>query len=166
MKNALKNPHYKKIWEKVIMNRHPQANNLDRALEMEAKHSGCYISVITSPHAPQYRKTEIATILWDDGIDSASNKRWYCFRNSNIDPHTFTTVQKQDTVLGRLITLEDILILFTKRTSIFSKIQDKLQGFSVRELQFYILEFLGSWQLTKPLHEQTPETWEKIAKII
>ena len=35
MQNALQNPHYKKIWEKVIMNNNPTAKTLDEALERE-----------------------------------------------------------------------------------------------------------------------------------
>lgn len=35
MQEALKNPHYKKILEKVIMNRHHKAKSLEEAFEME-----------------------------------------------------------------------------------------------------------------------------------
>ena len=46
------------------------------------------------------------------------------------------------------------------------KTSDQLQDFSAKHVRFYAIDFVGDWQLTKPLHEQSPETWEKISKLI
>lgn len=123
MYEALQNPHFKKIWEKVIMNRHPEAENLNLALGSE------YL---------QYPK-ECITITSQDGVIKE--------------------------ILGRPITLEDILIITKKHEFRKCDIDGKSQ------IRFFKtqtdLKYLGfDWQLTKPLHEQTPETWEKISNLI
>ena len=48
MKEALENPHYKKIGEKVIMNRYLEAKSLEEALEMEAQKNGCILYDVDS----------------------------------------------------------------------------------------------------------------------
>jgi hypothetical protein len=63
MQNALQNPHYKKIWEKVIMNKHPEAKSLEEALEAESKECFC---------------------LFDDGVNSCE-----IHLMNTIKEHTF-----------------------------------------------------------------------------
>jgi len=144
MQNALQNPHYKKIWEKAIMNRHPEAKSLEEALEMEGKKDECYI--------------------WQ-------------FENCDPQMHAVLEEARGDypfyekfQILGRPITLEDILILFGKTFN------ETLNGF-----KFVQLTCEGAFITMKPiehplhrievilgkhLHEQTPETWEAISNLI
>jgi len=44
MQKALENPHYKKIWEKVMMNRHPEVKSLEEALINEKQYFDCCFS--------------------------------------------------------------------------------------------------------------------------
>lgn len=65
MQEALNNPYYKKIWEKVIMNNNPTAKTLDEALEIELlinggsyKYSTSYLSYNYSPPDLEYKDYE------------------------------------------------------------------------------------------------------------
>ena len=99
------------IREKVIIANNPECKTLEDALEKESLVSGCLVKHITSPLSPQDRKVATAIILWDDGVDSSENKRWFCF-NDNI---TFTTIQKKDKILGLPLTLERVLVALNKK---------------------------------------------------
>ena len=160
MQEALKNPYYKKIWEKVIMNRHPKAKSLDESLLMESEIKGCLVLVMDyfgntfleeifyctdSDYVVVYKGAE----PMGSGIGDFCHVSFYCKNLCNI--------------IGIPITLEDILIL-TKHLDITRyQIGDK-----TNKASFYKtgLDLYFDWQLTKPLHEQTPETWEKISNLI
>ena len=125
MLEALKNPHYKKIWEKVIMNRHPEAESLNLALGSE------YL---------QYEEECI----------------------------TITDIIIKE-ILGRPITLEDISMLLPNYSTYLIKRENsllKLKIFEIIDDKKDVLKCKFDWQLTKFLHEQTPETWEKISNVI
>jgi hypothetical protein len=104
MQEALKNPHYKKIWEKVINSQ----SNFDARYDYQ--------------------------------------------------------------VSMKPITLEDILMFFGKifneSLNAFKFVQLTCEGAFITmkpiEHELHRIEVV----LTKPLHEQTPETWEKIAELI
>lgn len=142
MQTALQNPHYKKIWEKVMMNKNPDAKSLEEALEMETKERYC-----------QYMLTDNDNCIVDGDYISK-----YYHHNNNYE------------ILGTAITLEDVLMLFGK---IFNK---TLNGFKFVQLTcegafitmkpsahpLHRIEVI----LGKPLHEQTPETWEQISNLI
>ena len=168
MQEALKNTYYKKIWEKVIMNRHPKAKSLEEALSLEmSPFNGCMVLIdltqfgyIMSANEPlkvvSYNKFGYFAIepvyskliaVWD-----SCNKK----------------VKNNAQILGRPITLEDIMLLLPANSTHFIKNVDgllQIKIFRIDEVgcDFYIGTFY--WQLTKLLHEQTPETLETITKI-
>ena len=148
MQEALKNQHYKKIWEKVIMNRHPEAKSLEGALEMELLQEGSlyihYNEVFSVLHRRDFEKFA--------GIQSYGS-RGSCVR------HLIHQIEPQ--ILGRPITLEDILLLHNKEDCDNNYLQT--DGFCVYDEGNY---HLFEWKPTKPLHEQTPETWEGISNLI
>ncbi len=141
MIKSLENPHFKKIWEEVNWKtRHPKAKSLEEALFLETDNPDCNVlhcglNLIVSMQS--------LCLLRNSGL-SCGNKAYHSFSQS----------------FGRPITLEDILLIFVKKTS------DQLQDFSAKHVRFYAIDFVGDWQLTKHLHEQTPETWEEISKLI
>lgn len=167
MQEALKNPHYKKIWEKVIMNRHPEANSLEEAFKIEK--SLC-----------EY-KVEIAWYGMDSGIPANSALPSLFNKLGAINEKTFFKTDKYgnegysyiggnifkksiNQYLGNPITLEDILILCKKYCDGILSLVVNNDGYATilnSEKNLYIRV-----QLTTPLHEQTPETWEKIANLI
>jgi hypothetical protein len=95
-----------KIREVVVIANNPECKTYEEALQEESKIHGCLIAIITSPYSEQYRKIEMATILWDDGIDSSGNERYYCYRNNA----TFTTVKGKNKILGLPLTLERVMV--------------------------------------------------------
>ena len=141
MQNALQNPHYKKIWKKVIMNNNPQAKSLEEALEMEGKEDECYIL--------QYE-------------------------NSNPQMHAVLEEMRGDypfyekfQILGRPITLEDVLLLIQKN----SNRRNEIGIILLENGNLYIKpksggEFDFEWHIKKYCEEQTPETWEAISNLI
>lgn len=167
MLEALQNPNYKKIWEKVIMNRHPEAKSLEEAFKIEK--SLC-----------EY-KVEIAWYGMDSGIPANSALPSLFNKLGAINEKTFFKTDKYgnegysyiggnifkksiNQYLGNPITLEDILMLFPFYV---------IQGFNTsQQISINVHYNMGldecyiKYQLTKPLHEQTPETWEEIANLI
>lgn len=145
MQEALKNPYYKEIWEKVNWKgRHPEKLSLNLALGSE------YLQ----------HPEECIKITSQDGIIKE--------------------------VLGRPIILEDIINLFKKQEikkgasdvefCIFAKqainkgaddVFISITGYvdTGEEPQYHYLSDC-LYNITKPLHEQTPETWEKMANLI
>ena len=164
MQTALQNPHYKKIWEKVMMNRQPETKSLEQALKMEATEDYCLFyneeKAFYGMNKPDVlTRFEIseehldADFLYEDDRDIQD---YQCAEN-------FIT-------LGRPITLEDVLMLFGK---IFNKtlngskfVQLTCEGAFITmqpsEHPLHRIEVI----LGKPLHEQTPETWEQISNLI
>ena len=137
MQEALKNPHYKKIWEKVNwQGRHPESESLKEALGRELQEMYC------------------SYIAFDN----------LYITNKNFDvPYAYGNSISQ--ILGRPITLEDILLLIPDFLET-EKFLDS-SGWSVvlrTDERYHYIEI--NWQLTTPLHEQTPETWEEIANLI
>jgi hypothetical protein len=150
MQTALENTHYKKIWEKVIMNKHPEAKSLEEALEAESKECFC---------------------LFDDGVNSCEIHLMNTIKEFITLPMQIEDILiKQRKILGRPITLEDILILFGKTFNEtlngFKFVQLTCEGAFITmkpiEHPLHRIEVI----LGKPLHEQTPETWEKISNLI
>lgn len=137
MQTALQNPHYKKIWEKVIMNRHPEAKSLVEALEMESNERYC-----------QYMLTDNDNFI----VDSDYISKYY-HHNNNYE------------ILGTSITLEDIMLILPKNFA-FLNLHNSFVKIDAHNSYQPVTGYNTHWQLTKPLHEQTPETWEKIANLI
>ena len=193
MQEALNNPHYKKIWETVIRNRHPEVKYEDkefclkRALDKELKYFGCFIKFTkyTLVKASEQKEIKFLTVGSKKYADTVTLNpiNYYNGGLPNFDYHL-----KQNeviTILGRQITLEDILQLQANPQSFSSWDKEHIeQGTLVYANGMIMLGlpsvstyinlddsingncFCVDWQLTKPLHEQTPETWEKIAELI
>ena len=169
MQEALNNPHYKKIWEKVIMNRHPKARSLEKALSLEmSPFNGCMVLIDLTQFGYTMSSNEPLKVV-------SYNK----FEYFTIEPVYSTLIAVWDScnkkvknnaqILGRPITLEDIMLLLPANSTHFIKnvdgsLQIKIFGIDEVGCDFYIGTF--DWQLTKRLHEQTPETWDKIAELI
>ncbi len=181
MQEALQNPHFKKIWEDVNwQGRHPEAKSLYSALMVEMEEHCAY------------------------GVVMRRVSRYYGRSITLRDMHRidkYNTTQRPK-ILGRPITLEDILSLLKNKISAmpsWDKVEDRLKELNPQcctatnkatkyTYNSYTQEYLSSeygraacehvlfiglmigiqrfWQLTKPLHEQTPEIWEKIANLI
>jgi hypothetical protein len=148
MQNALQNPHYKKIWEEINWKaRHPEAESLEEALEMEGENPLCIIY-----------SNNMETIT---AVDYAIHGSYMAVNNKR---------QKNgDRILGRQITLEDILMLFDGKTE-YQGIQDGYHIFGntihyTNDTNSYIEEHFRL-KIKTLFEEQTPETWEKIANLI
>ena len=194
MQEALKNTHYKKIWEKVIMNRHQDCDSIEKALLHESTHKGCLIALDDKPcHILpiddglveyDFMRPNIAKLIHIEDPEVNDIQCEVCNNCLSVEglPSFIASINKvkfySPQILGRPITLEDILILFTKT---YNEIQffDTARISNGREYRCFIELKHNTpdvsesvkygkieWQLTKPLHEQTPETWEKIANLI
>lgn len=148
MVKALKNPHYKKIWEYVNWKgRHPQAKSVEEALFLETYNTDCNVlhcglNFIVSMQS--------LCLLRNSGLQ-LGDKQYHAFKQS----------------FGRPIMLEAIMLLLPTNSTHFIKnvdgsLQIKIFGIDEVGCDFYIGTF--DWQLTKPLHEQSSETWETISK--
>jgi hypothetical protein len=194
MQEELTNPHYNKIWRKVIMNRHPRSKTLDEALEIEllinggsykyfTKYFTSYLSYNYSPPDLEYkdyegyttniRKCEKYNAYICKDIDAV-----YFLDEDFDEEHSlyYKEILGEDYVLLdnlapniSLITLEDIILIFPTHSMHFIKRENNLlviKFFGKNEKEDDFIKYLISWQLTKPLNEQNPETWEKIANLI
>lgn len=164
MQEALETPHFKKIWEEVIWKgRHPEAKSVEEALFLETYNMDCNVlhcglNLIVSMQS--------LCLLRNSGLQ-LGDKQYHAFSQS----------------FGRPITLEDIINLFTKQEINKGAGDVEIRIFTSGELvnlynititgyvetgeepqYHYVGEFFYS--ITKPFHEQTPETWEKIANLI
>ena len=171
MQEALKNPHYKKIWEYINWQvRHPEASSLEEALSLEmSPFNGCmvlidltqfgYTMTVNEPlKVVSYNKFEYFAI---EPVYSKLISVWDSCRKK---------INNNAQILGRPITLEDILNLFGKTFNEtlngYKFVQLTCEGAFITmkpiEHELHRVEVI----LGKPLHEQTPETWEKIANLI
>jgi hypothetical protein len=160
MQNALQNPHYKKIWEKVIMNRHPEAKSLEEALEAELLQKGCVACDTQLGNTMTTIKNNGGTGNYYNQVDILVQRGFdynNIIRKNNYKPIDII-------VIGRPITLEDVLILCK---GYFAGINIDVSGiFKFNAIGEPADWSIIPWDFTKPLHEQTPETWEKIANLI
>jgi hypothetical protein len=166
MQQALENPHFKKVWEEINWKiRHPEAKSLEEALKFE--------------------REEPLSLL----VAYSSWPREQTFTSVEYDIRDYYNgMARVERVLGRPITLEDILqIQVNPQSVIFAGgwlkeyikqarlVYDNgmiLLGLPSRSTYINLddaihnNDFCIDWRLTKPLHEQSPETWEKIANLI
>lgn len=190
MQEALKNPHYKKIWEKVIMNKHPECKSLNDII----RNTYCLFLRVDNyqcPTHPQKLLKEL-NIGYDMAVPQSIGECWdfWNYKIKNIPqcdlsilgisfdvrkPYDYIgyglSMEKVETlvILSKLITLEDILAVLPKHSTDHGT---NYSGFAIRVCKEVLNIwsdsgiFCFTWQSTKPLHEQTPETWEKIANLI
>ncbi len=139
MEKALQNPHYKKIWEKVMINRHPEVKSLEEALKSESKEALCLIET-------------------DTGINFIAILEEQC---KPYYSYPFYNIHK---IYGREITLEDILLLLK---GYFAGIHVDINGiFKLNGIGQPADWSIIGWNFTKPLHEQNTDVWETISKLI
>ena len=162
MIKALQNPHFKKIWERMNWQiRHPEAKSLKEALEMEAQKNGCILYDVDS---------ERCFTVFECNYTDEETISLQCI--SDTGGSTIITYKKANSkqeILGRPITLEDIILLLPANLTHFIKNVDgslQIKIFGIDEVGCDFFKGMFDWKLTKPLHEQTPETWEKISKLI
>lgn len=154
MQEALQNPHYKKIWEKVIRSRHPEIKTLKYALTREKAYFDClfmYNNIISYIGEQEVNLIKCITSY-------KQMPKEHSFQLTKSEYRQFWLEYTQEVkILGRPITFEDILLYYN------------LDYYAGAIVEFYtkcgyIEPYeICSWQLTKPLHEQSPKTWEEIS---
>ena len=172
MQEALKNPHFKKIWGKVIMNNNPTAKSLEEAFRMEK--GLCEYKIEIAEINPQNVDNSIPREMLPILFNEAGVMTEYThFKTSGYgcDGYSYKmngTIWKMSfyQYLGKPITLFDVLSLLNK-----GKILEETQYISNGNKIFKVCfddnynEFFCDFN-TNLLEEQTPETWEKIANLI
>ncbi len=161
MQKALENPHYKKIWEKVMMNRHPEVKSLEEALINEKQYFDCFFSYneITSYVGSMCDNLKIDIQAYngmaEEYVEQLSWQKKAAF---------LANFETKYTLLGRPITLEDILLLLK---GYFAGIHVDINGiFKLNGIGQPADWSIIGWNFTKPLHEQTSQVWENISKLI
>lgn len=171
MIKALENPHLKKIWEEVNWKiRHPEAKSLEEALKMEAQKNGCILYDVDSKR--------YFTVFECNYTDEESISLQCISDTGGSTVITYKKANSKQEILGRPITLEDILNILDQRKLGSTGTQYQIhtnKDFVIVGIDGYVetgeepqFNYLGdfSWKLTYPLHEQTPEAWEKIYEIM
>jgi len=168
MQKALKNPRFKKIWEEINWKiRHPEAKSLEEALQEEiSPFNSCMVFVdmtklgyvMTSNehlHVVSYSKFEYFAM---EPVYSRLIKVWDIQKKKPLNGCQ---------ILGKPITLEDILLLLAKN----GKARNEIGIILLENGNLYIKPITGGsydfkWEYSKPFYEQNPETWEKISELI
>jgi len=189
MQKALENPHYKKIWEKVMMNRHPEVKSLEEALINEKQYFDCCFSYneITSYVGSMCDNLKIDIQAYngmaEEYVEQLSWQKKAAF---------LANFETKYTLLGRPITLEDILLLLSNLTNDNKiTIQDidivvkntcilpEKKRLDNPHICIEVIKYLEQedgdedeemiywyFDIVKPLHEQTSQVWENISKLI
>jgi len=170
MIKALENPNYKKIWEYVNWQvRHPEAKSLEEALSMEAIKFGCELF--------NYGETFCHARVVGNNCAGYQYLTVESVDSSNTNPIVIhlNEIGKNVQILGRPIKLEDVISIFNHQPW---ENRGWIQSFGVEEtvnrgeyhISIYDKDYaevgLCFWQLTKPLHEQTHETWFMLSEFI
>jgi hypothetical protein len=190
MQEALKNPHYKKIWEKVIMNNNPTAKTLDEALEREFFNFGntdagnlCRVYVNFKGDFINGQGIGIACgaskpCNYDTVYKEVFVKEYWgnmkLYLTDKIKQNHGKVIDFQ--ILGRPITLFDVLKLLQKNIEngefalmtncvVLCNI-DVTRNTSNDTFQYFVKKICDINNKSNLIEEQTPETWEKIANLI
>lgn len=150
MQEALKNPHFKKIWEEINWKaRHPKAKSLEEALEMEKEKDDCGLLL----------KDSIFTHNNMVGIKSAN----IALKTANLSYAKRKDIMGAEfKILGRPISLFNVLHLLNKQHWLYVADGTKIYFVDKNAKGTKIFcDFTSNL-----LEEQTPETWEKIANVI
>jgi hypothetical protein len=162
MQKALQNENFKKVWEKVILNRHPKAKSLEEALALEiSPFNGCMVAIDLTKLGYAMTTTEPLQVVSYNKFAYFAIEPVYS-KLIKVWDSSEKKVQNNAQILGRPITLEDILYLLPDLNFGNDGLFTYLSSFNGS----YDHETICDWQLTKPLHEQTEETWEVISNII
>ncbi len=164
MQEALQNPHFKKIWEKINwQQRHPEAKTLYSALLLEGEEY-CSYGVVMRRASRNYGRLMMFRDMYSIDKCNTTQRPEIIGRLINlediiqleINPQSFPTWDEEHIKQGRLVYIDNTIMLGLPSKSTYINLDDSAWGNC----------FCADWQLTKPLHEQTPETWEKIANLI
>jgi len=159
MQEALKNPQFKKIWETVIMNRHPEAKSLEEALEMESQKNGCILYDVDSKR--------YFTVFECNYTDDESISLQCISDTGGSTVITYKKANSKQEILGRPITLFDVISLLNKNKD---EEEDPLYYANGKRIFAIFCDESYCRKVcdfnTNLLEEQTPETWEKIANLI
>jgi len=161
MQQAIKNPHFKKIWEEVNWKiRHPEAKSLEEALQEELNHYGCCF------FNPNQTMSTGVIVGWDNAGYRYISTEGIDDKKQSIIVHIKDKFYQNSLIIGRPISLEDILILLSGKAYSIS-IPCIASNIIVTILNGGVVtEYFIDWQLEKPIYEQSPEAWEKISKLI
>ena len=171
---ALKNEHFKKIWEKVNwQSRNPQAASLEEALKFEKRHFDCV-----------FIYNNIYGCCGENCIDLREQINNYnALANEHGESLNFfekqkfmKTIDSNAKILGRPITLFDILNLLQKNTKngefalmtnciVLCNI-DATRNTSNDIFPYFVKKICDINNESILLEEQSPETWEEISKLI
>ena len=176
---AMQNPDFEKIRKAVILNRHAEAKDFEEALQKEMQYN-CYV-ILNKEHTgynswKQSFDKNLPIVI--KGICESAITVGYSdeYHNEFISAGSSTETPFSLFIpLGKPITLEDILSLLNHQPW---ENRGWIEAFQIREtvnkgeyhINIYDKDYtsigLCFWRLTKPLHEQTTETWEKIANLL
>ena len=178
---ALQNPHFKKIWEEVIINRHPSERTLIDALLSEACYDDCFFiqdgyigmpQVFSNDCGYAYAFNFCSDYQYENNrkisfFDDEERKKYDVNTGVLLEEYTEEVLNKERVlqhILGRPITLEDILLLLK---GYFAGINLDVSGiFKFNAIGQPADWSIIKWDFTKPFEEQSPETWEEISKLI
>jgi hypothetical protein len=158
MQQALQNEHYKKIWE-MLYSKLLEGNETNQ-FPSNGLGDDCLI-IVNEPNNEQFR---VLNKNFGDQI-VITNLEYKIINQDKYEDEKYSKRQ----ILGRPINLEDIILLFpTNSTHFIKNVNSLLQIkiFGIDKVGCDFLQGVFDWQLGKPLHEQSPETWEKISKLI
>ena len=176
MQEALKNPHYQKIWEKVIMNRHPKARSLEKALSLEmSPFNGCIVLIDLTELGYAMSSNEPLKVVSYNKFEYFAIEPVYSKLISVWDICN-KKVKNNAQILGRPITLFDVLKLLQKNIEngefalmtncvVLCNI-DVTRNTSNDIFQYFVKKICDINNKINLIEEQTPETWEKIANLI
>ena len=125
MNIAIMNSSYQIIWEKVIMSRHPEAKNLKEALKKESEIFGSVAVVALSENEGHVwnRKATFEATFIAEGFPCRDHSAYYFFDTQDMVNSLYLSAHgaigrvdccSTERILGRPITLEDVLVLLTK----------------------------------------------------
>ncbi len=146
MIEALKNPQFKKTWEEINWKvRHPEAKSLYSALAREKECRSSY-GIVMRRASHQYGQLRMFRDMYQ--VDR------YCAKEA-------------PEIIGRPITLENILMLLAKN----GKSHNEIGVVLCENGNLYIKpgtsgKYDFEWECSKHLHEQSEETWETTSEFI
>jgi hypothetical protein len=173
MYEALQNPHYKKIWEKINWQiRHPEAKTLEEALLIERKNPNCLFvyNDIQDYVGHNFNNLKLHRECYDGMVEERINEE-SSFKKVDF----LRSLDTKPTFLGRPITLEDILILFNGKFT-HLRMEDCYYIFENTTYDYannneYTGTIISSTTIFKlkirtAFEDETPETWETMANLI
>ena len=179
---ATQNRHFEKIRKAVIMQRHPKAKNFDEALMLETVHNDCLIywnisslGINVTDGKTMKELLFVTKKYYEMLVTYLSHQKKYSGIQKAIQNFSSSS---NHIFLGREIRLEEIIILLNNMMDL-KKHPGGCWGINLSHFDYetyyltcassgmnYIDEWFCKVLINKPLHEQAPQTWAAIAKLI